>query len=63
MSTETEPAPKPLVEALRNKTKHLESELESERERVRELEADLKATERRLDRLESNLGFQAGATE
>lgn len=63
MSPETDPAPKPLVEALRTKIKHLESELESERERVSKLEDALEDTERRLNRLESNLGFQAGETE
>lgn len=57
MSTEPESAPMPLVEALRKKVKHLESELEDAEARIDELEEDNQHFTRRLEKLEEELGI------
>lgn len=57
MSTEPDAAPRPLVEALRKKVKHLEGELDEKVEKVSELEEDNEHLRNRIEKIEDALGI------
>lgn len=55
MSTESDAAPRPLVEALRKKVKHLEGQLDEKIEKIDDLEEDNDHLRNRIEKVEDAL--------